>query len=138
MNTTFVIIKPDAIERGLLGQIITRFENMGLYIVKIEKRAKKQAWCRKHYKDINIDKVYASLEICMCSSPLIGIILSGEFAITRVRKMIGVTNAIEAAPGTIRGDLGKYAGPYNLIHASDSQEAVQREVELFFDKDTDV
>ncbi len=138
MNTTFVIIKPDALERGLLGQIITRFEDMGLYIVGIEKRTKNKVWCRSHYKDINIVKVYGRLENCMCSSPLIGIILNGENAVIRVRRMIGATNALEAAPGTIRGDFGKYSGPYNLVHASDSIEAVFREIELFFDKDTDV
>ena len=138
MNTTFVIIKPDAIERGFVGQIITRFEDMGLYIVRIEKRTKNKMWCRLHYEDINIVEVYNRLENCMCSSPLIGIVLSGECAVARVRRMIGVTDALIAVPGTIRGDFGKYSGPHNLVHASDSIEAVLREVELFFDKDTDV
>ncbi len=146
MNRTFVIIKPDAFERGLLGQIITRLENMGLYISEIEKRSKNKMWCRRHYANIFdsvrlgdwSQKVYTRLEDFMCSAPLVGIVLEGEDGtIERVRKMIGATNATEAAPGTVRGDLGKYAGPYNLIHASDSLDTVQREVELFFDKDTD-
>lgn len=147
MNTTFVIVKPDAFERGLLGQIITRLENMGLYISRIEKRCKNKTWCREHYEDIFKEAadspgyrgVYKHLEDFMCSAPLVGIVLEGETGtIERVRKMIGTKNAIEAAPGTVRGDLGKYAGPYNLIHASDSDEAVTREIKLFFDKETDV
>ncbi len=138
MNTTFVIVKPDALERGLLGRIITRFEDMGLYIVRIEKRSKNKVWCRSHYEDINIATIYIGLESFMCSAPLIGIILAGECAIARVRRVVGETNALMAVPGTIRGDFGKYSGPHNLVHASDSQEAVLREVELFFDEDTDV
>ncbi len=137
MNTTFVIIKPDALERGLLGQIITRFEDMGLYIVRIEKRTKNKVWCRSHYKDINIVEMYDRLENCMCSAPLIGIVLMGDCAIVRVRRMLGATDARMAVPGTIRGDFGRYSGPHNLVHASDSPEAVLRETELFFDVDTD-
>ena len=144
---TFVIIKPDAIERGLVGKTISRFEDVGLYIEKIEKRLKDTPWCRAHYAHIynatlpdfdhTAKLIYTYLEQFMTGHSTIGIILVGSDAIKRVKRMTGATNALEAEPGTIRGDWGQYSGPYNLIHASDSIEAVEREIALYFDKETD-
>lgn len=137
---TFIIIKPDAITQGLVGRIISRFEDIELLIERIEKRRKDDNWCRQHYAHIletTTIEVYKRLRNFMIDQAIIGIVLSGPNAIERVRRMVGVTNALEAEPGTIRGDWGKSSGPYNLIHASDSVEAVEREIELYFDKETD-
>ena len=142
---TFVIIKPDAIGRSLVGKIIERFENMSLHIEHIEKRHKNTIWCERHYAHIleccrigTLDmQIYQRLEKFMTMCPTIGIILIGFNVIEKVKKMIGTTDASKAKPGTIRGDWGQYSGCSNLIHAADSVEAVKREVELYFDKETD-
>ncbi len=141
MNKTFVIIKPDAIDRSLVGRIIGRFEDMGLRIARIEKRRKNTYWCRQHYSHIigtgQYEKIYSNLEISMVCDFTIGIVLTGEHTIERIRRMVGATNALEAEPGTIRGDWGKFSGPFNLVHASDSVETVEKEIALYFDKETD-
>jgi len=142
---TFVIIKPDAITFRFVGKIISRFEDMGLRIQHIEERHKNEQWCRAHYQHIleycrigTLEKiVYQRLEKFMTTTPTIGIILLGESAIFRVKKAIGVTNALTAEPGTIRGDWGQQSGCYNLVHAADSEEAVKEEIKLYFDKETD-
>lgn len=140
IETTFVIIKPDAISRRLIGEIISRFEKRGLSIEYIETRRKTKAWCRKHYDHIlleNLD-VYHELEDFMADKKLIGIILNGHSAIKAVRAIVGCTNSLEAAPGTIRSDYGASPIRYNLVHASDSEDAVIREFGLFFDSSTDL
>lgn len=142
---TFIIIKPDALARGLFGRIMSRFEDMGLYITRIEKRSKGNTWCRFHYANVRAacdigssDKnIYTQLVVCMTGIPLIGVVLRGSDAVRRVRVVIGATDVMAAVPGTIRGDFGKYSGPYNLVHASDSLSAVDREIKLFFNKRTD-
>jgi len=142
---TFVIIKPDAITFRFVGKIISRFEGMGLHIQHIEKRHKNEQWCRAHYRHIRLacqdnnldDIIYTRLEKFMTTTPTIGIILLGESAISRVKKAIGVTNALIAEPGTIRGDWGRQSGCYNLVHAADSIEAVKEEIVLYFDRETD-
>lgn len=136
---TFVIIKPDAYNRYLVGKIISRLEDIDLKIERIETRRKNADWCEKHYQHIWVNQtdVYGRLKAFMVRKLTIGIILSGPNAIKRVRKMIGATDALEALPGTIRGDLGNASGPYNLIHASDSVEAAKREIEFYFNKETD-
>jgi nucleoside-diphosphate kinase len=144
---TFVIIKPDAYSRYLVGKIIKRLEGIGLNIQHIEMRRKNASWCKKHYAhvyqaalvdfDHTAQLIYTNLENSMIKRT-IGIILSGPNAVARVRRMIGVINPLEAEPGTIRGDFGNAASPYNLIHASDSIEEAQKEIELYFDSETDV
>lgn len=143
---TFIIIKPDALERGLFGRIMSRLEDMGLHIEKIEKRIKNKVWCRFHYANVraacdigSLDaSIYTRLVTFMVNASLIGVVLRGNNAIQRVRAVVGATDVMVAVPGTIRGDFGKYSGPYNLIHASDSEVAVHREIKLFFDKETDI
>lgn len=142
---TFVIIKPDAMTQKYIGRIISRLEDIGLTIDRIEMRRKGMAWCRKHYRHIWIaqengnfeEPIYSYLEAFMVDQPIIGIILFGPNAISRVRRLIGATNPLEAEPGTIRGDLGTSFSPYNLIHASDSDLTVEQEIKLFFNKETD-
>ncbi len=133
---TFVIIKPDAIARGLVGEIISRFERIG-FIERIENKFQNSNWCRQHYAHIFNNtilnpKIYSNIRDFMVGSSLFGIILGGEGVIERVRRIIGPTNCLDAFPGTIRGDFGEESGCRNLVHASDCKTAVDREIKLFF------
>ncbi|KKN17634.1 hypothetical protein LCGC14_0963860 [marine sediment metagenome] len=130
-SKTFVIIKPDAISRGLIGKIISRFEDKCLKIVAIEMMEKDYLWCRLHYESIS-GYVYRKLEEFMLSAPLIGIVLEGPDVIRVVKIMVGSTDSLLAEPGTIRGDYGLQPIRYNVVHAADSPMAVEREIKLFF------
>lgn len=146
MEKTFVIIKPDAIRRGLVGSIISRFEQERLTIDRIGKRFKNVEWFNTHYEDVlkllrnqlRNEAYLTGFMVFTVNAPLIGIILNGKSVIERVRKMVGATNALEAAPFTIRGDFGQHSDYRNLIHAADSKEAVEKEIKLFFDEVTNV
>lgn len=131
MSKTFVIIKPDAIARGLVGQIIKKFEFMGLIIQRIELKRKSKSWCYAHYAHISDKEVFENLLYFMANTPLIGIILEGKNAILRVRDIIGSVG--NPALGTIRKDFGA-EGVRNLVHASDSEQNVKEEIELFWRK----
>lgn len=131
VGKTFVIIKPDAISRGLIGKIISRFEDKFLEIVAIELKQKNETWCQLHYKDIT-GAIYRSLEEFMLMGPLIGIVLKGPSVTYTVRAMIGCTKSLEAAPGTIRGDFGTHPIRYNIVHAAGSLAEAEREIKLFF------
>lgn len=129
MSETFVIIKPDAIARGLVGKIIEKFEFMGLRIKKMELKRKNRYWCHAHYVHITNEEVFKNLLDFMVDAPLIGIILEGKNAIERVRDIVGsVTNP---SLGTIRKDFGA-EGVRNLVHASDSERNVEEEIKLFW------
>ncbi len=139
---TFVIIKPDAIARGLVGKIISRFEQRSMFFEFVAIRIKDAVWCKQQYNKVllacesgRLDmQIYERLEDFMVGSPLLGIILGGDSVIDRVRYMIGPTNCLDAFPGTIRGDFGEESGCHNLVHSSDSEEAVDREIKLFFEE----
>lgn len=135
-ENSFVIIKPDAIRRGLIGEIIARFERKCLTIRHIERRWKSESWALKHYADVPPQVLPALIEF-MTNTPLIGIDLHGSNAIAVIRKMVGVTNSANAAPGTIRGDFGTWPIYVNCVHASDSPTAYEHESSLFFDDSTD-
>ena len=126
---TFIILKPDAIYRGLVGEILLRFERLNMHIQRIEKQYKDKVWFRQHYSHLlGLDPDYLEpMEVWMTTNPLIGVILSGDPA--KAKKIVGVT--IAAAPGTIRGDFSRGHGYYNLVHAADPSE-VDREIKLFF------
>jgi nucleoside-diphosphate kinase len=135
---TFVIIKPDAVERGLVGEIIKRFEQKGLAILRIEQRYKTRVWCALHYSSPDLPTgVYQILQEAMTNKPLIGIVLAGLNVVPEVRRMIGATNSSQAWPGTIRGDFGTLPVHKNLIHAADTQELAIWEAGLFFNSRTD-
>jgi len=135
---TFVIIKPDAIKRGLIGEIIKRFEQKGLTILRIEQRLKSRVWCALHYSNESLQsEVYHRLVASMIHVPLIGIVLEGEKAVTVLRRMIGATDSTQAWPGTIRGDFGTLPVHENLIHAADTEELAKQEAMYFFDSRTD-
>ena len=130
-NKTFVIIKPDAISRGLIGKIISRFEDKQLEIVAIEMKQQDYTWCQLHYQHI-LGPIYVNLEEFMLSGPLIGIVFKGPDVIRTVKIMVGSTDGLLAEPGTIRGDYGTHPIRYNIVHAADSYEAALREIYLFF------
>lgn len=133
---TFVIIKPDAISRGLIGEIISRFERKGLMIETISWRHKNTDWCMEHYCHLP-PKIYEEMERYVTGTPLVGVVLMGKDAVRVVRQMVGCTDSLDAAPGTIRGDYGSYPIKYNLVHAADTPVNAEHEIKLFSDGRTD-
>lgn len=131
METTLIILKPDAVQRGLMGQIITRFENKGLQIVGMKMMQISQELAATHYKDHQGKPFYDGLVGFMTSSPVLVMAIKGVGAISICRSMMGATFGSKADSGTIRGDFG-VSNSFNLIHGSDSPEAAEREMGLFF------
>ena len=131
MERTLIILKPDAVKRQLVGTILSRFEQKGLKIVAMRMLQFTSELARKHYVD-HLDKpFYPGLETYIMSGPTIAAILEGESAVSVVRRMIGPTNGAEAPPGTVRGDFALNSQS-NLVHASDSTGAAEREMAIFF------
>ncbi len=131
MERTLIILKPDAVQRGLCGQIITRFEQKGLQIVGMKFMQIPRSLAEKHYEPHKGKGFYEGLLNFMTRSPVIVMALEGKDAIAISRKMMGATFGSKAEPGTIRGDFG-VSNSFNLIHGSDSPESAQRELQLFF------
>ena len=131
METTLIILKPDAVQRGLCGQIISRFEAKGLQIVGCKMMTISQDLAARHYESHQGKPFYDGLVSFMTSSPVVVLALRGVGAIAISRKMMGATFGSNAEPGTIRGDFG-VSNSFNLIHGSDSPEAAERELGLFF------
>lgn len=131
MEKTLIILKPDAVERKLVGEIISRFEKKNFIIVDMKLETISREVAETHYSHIKSLPIFDDMIDFMTSSPSIIMVLSGENVITAARSMIGRTNSFEAAPGTIRGDYGLHKFK-NLIHASDSQESAETEIERFF------
>ena len=132
MDRTFVICKPDAVERGLVGEIIMRFERKGLRIVAAELRTLDRQTLGRHYEEHEGKPFYDDLIGFMSRGPAVVIVLEGPADTFRVvRAMMGLTNPRDAAPGTIRGDLGIELTE-NLVHGSDSPESAAREIAIFF------
>ncbi|MAJ45933.1 MAG: nucleoside-diphosphate kinase [Planctomycetes bacterium TMED75] len=131
METTLIILKPDAVQRGLMGRIISRFEDKGLQVVGGKFMKISQELASEHYKDHVERPFYASLVNFMTSSPVLVLALRGNGAIAVCRSMMGATFGSQAASGTIRGDFG-VSNSFNLIHGSDSPESAGRELKLFF------
>ena len=136
METTLIILKPDAVQRGLMGRIISRFEEKGLQIVGCKLMVISQDLAARHYEAHQSKGFYAGLVKFMTSSPVLVMAIRGNGAIAISRKMMGATFGSNADPGTIRGDFG-VSNSFNLIHGSDSPEAAERELKLFF-KDGEV
>ena len=131
METTFLFIKPDAVQRGLAGNIIARIEAKGLTIVGAKMVQVSPELAKAHYAEHAERSFFPTLLAFVTSSPVIALAVRGVNAITVCRNLIGATNGQKAAPGTIRGDLGMSAGN-NLIHGSDSPEAAAKELALWF------
>jgi len=131
METTLIILKPDAVQRGLMGKIITRFEEKGLQIVGSKMMQISQDLAATHYGDHKGKPFYDGLVGFMTSSPVLVLAIRGVGAIAISRSMMGATFGSKADAGTIRGDFG-VSNSFNLIHGSDSPEAATRELGLFF------
>ena len=134
MERTFIIIKPDAVQRGLVGEITARFERRGLKIVGMKFMQVSQELARKHYAEHEGKKFFDGLISYITSAPVVAMVVEGTGAVAAVRQMVGATKPAEAAPGTIRADFGLEIGR-NLVHASDKVETAVREIDLWFGSD---
>lgn len=131
MEQSLIILKPDAVQRGLVGPIISRLEQRGLKMTGLKLMRIDESLARRHYGVHEGKPFFASLVEYITSGPVITIVVSGKDVVSTVRTMVGATNPTQAAPGTIRGDFALEIGR-NLIHASDSPENGAQEVALFF------
>ena len=128
---TLVLVKPDGVEKGLTGEIISRLEKKGLKIAAMRMLQMDKALARKHYAVHDGKPFFAGLVDFITSGPIVAVVVEGEKSVEVVRKLMGETDPVKAAPGTIRGDYGLDIGE-NLIHGSDSEENAQVEIHLFF------
>lgn len=128
---TLVLVKPDGVRRGLVGQILSRFEAKGFEIVAMQMRTLDKQTADQHYAEHVEKGWYPELREFITSGPLVSLILSGDQAVEVVRLMVGATDGRKAGPGTVRGDFS-LSNQENLIHASDSPESAAREIALFF------
>lgn len=134
IQRTLILLKPDALQRDLLGEIIRRFEYKGLKIVGLKFIRLTDALLDEHYAHLSDKPFFANIKKFMMQTPVVGMALEGFDAISEVRKIVGSTNPRQADAGTIRADLSMNM-PSNLIHASDSSEAAAAEVKRFFSED---
>ena len=130
-NRTLILLKPDAVERSLVGEIIGRIESKNLRITALEMRTLDAETAGRHYAEHSERPFFGELVSFITRSPLVAMIVEGPEAFKVMRTLIGATNPREAAPGTIRGDLAIEMGE-NLVHGSDSEESAEREIAIFF------
>ena len=131
MEQTLVLIKPDGVAKGLTGEIISRIERRGLQVVALKMMKLSRQMAEQHYSEHQGKPFFNGLIEFITSSPLVAMIVAGENAVVVVRTMMGATNPVNAAPGTIRGDFALTMGE-NIIHGSDSVASAEREAGLFF------
>ena len=134
VERTLILIKPDAIERALAGEILSRFERRGLAIRAARLLRVERDLAERHYDEHREKPFFGELVGFITSGPTLALVLEGESAISVARATVGATNPTQAAPGTIRGDLA-LAMPNNLVHGSDSPESAEREIGLWFAAD---
>jgi nucleoside-diphosphate kinase len=134
MERTLILVKPDGVQRGLCGEIIARFEQRGLKLVGMKFLKMSEDLASRHYAIHQGKPFYESLVEYITSAPVVAMVWEGNKAIEAARATMGVTNPVEALPGTIRGDFGMEIGR-NLVHGSDSPENGEKEVSLFFDQE---
>ncbi|MBE9100752.1 nucleoside-diphosphate kinase [Vacuolonema iberomarrocanum] len=131
MERTFIAIKPDGVQRGLAGEIISRFENKGFTLVGLKLMQVSKELAETHYAVHKERPFFAGLVEFITSGPVVAMVLEGDGVIAAARKLIGATNPLTAEPGTIRGDFGANIGR-NIIHGSDAPETAQQEIALWF------
>jgi nucleoside-diphosphate kinase len=131
MDRTLILVKPDAFERGLTGEIIARFERKGLTIIAMKHMTVTRELADQHYAEHREKPFFGDLVEFITSGPLVAFVLEGYEAVTAARQVIGATNPLEAAPGSIRGDLALEVQT-NLVHGADSNDSAAREIALFF------
>ena len=134
MERTFIILKPDAVQRGLIGEIVSRFERRGLKVVAMKMIHVSQELASEHYAVHKERPFYGSLISYITSSPVVAMVVEGANAIAVVRNTVGATNPADAAPGTVRADFGLEIGR-NLVHASDGPDTAKSETALWFGED---
>ena len=131
LERTLIILKPDTIQRGLMGEVIGRIEQRGMRVIAMKMMWVDEALAERHYGEHKGKSFYEPLLDFITSGPVVAMIVEGPEAIQVMRTMMGATNSKEAAPGTIRGDFGM-SNRHNLIHGSDSPASAKREIDLFF------
>jgi nucleoside-diphosphate kinase len=134
MERTFVMVKPDGVQRGLVGEIISRFERRGLKIVGLKMMQVSEPFARQHYAVHEGRPFFAGLISYITSAPVVAMVVEGTNAVVAVRQTVGATKPFEAAPGSIRADFALEIGR-NLVHASDGQETAASEIALWFGED---
>lgn len=133
LERTFVMIKPDGVQRGLVGDIISRIERRGLKIVAMKMLVVSDDLAKKHYAEHAAKPFFPGLVSFIKSGPVVAMVVEGRNVVPVIRSMLGATNPANSAPGTIRGDFALDTGK-NVIHASDSPESAKREISLYFNK----
>jgi nucleoside-diphosphate kinase len=133
VERTLVLLKPDCVQRRLVGEIIGRFERKGLNVVAMKMLRVTPDLAKQHYAEHVEKPFYPGLEEFICSSPIVALAIDGLDVIRVVREMLGATSGLKAAPGTIRGDFSS-SQQMNLVHASDGSDASARELKLYFDE----
>ncbi|XP_022770166.1 nucleoside diphosphate kinase B-like [Durio zibethinus] len=131
MEQTFIMIKPDGVQRGLVGEIISRFEKKGFHLKGLKLINVERSFAEKHYADLSAKPFFNGLVEYIISGPVVAMIWEGKNVVTTGRKIIGATNPADSAPGTIRGDFAIDIGR-NVIHGSDSVESARKEIALWF------
>jgi nucleoside-diphosphate kinase len=131
LDRTLILVKPDAFERGLTGEIVARFERKGLEIVAMKHMVVQRDLAEEHYAEHREKPFFGDLVEFITGGPLVALVLEGYEAVKAARQVIGATNPLEAAPGSIRGDFGLEVQT-NLVHGSDSPESATRETGIFF------
>lgn len=131
MERSLVLLKPDCVQRRVMGQIISRFEQKGLNIIAVKMIQVTPELSRQHYAEHVEKPFYPGLEAFITGAPVLAMVIEGLEAIRVIRDMLGATNGLKAAAGTIRGDFSS-SRQMNLVHASDGEEAAKREIELYF------
>ena len=131
MQRTLVLVKPDGVRRGLAGEVISRLERKGLTLVAMELRTLDRASAEEHYGEHRERPFFGELVDFITGGPLVAMVVEGPNAVAGTRRLMGVTNPVEATPGSIRGDYALEIGQ-NLVHGSDSEESAKREIAIFF------
>jgi nucleoside-diphosphate kinase len=131
MDRTLILVKPDAFARNLTGEIIARFERKGLGLAALKQMQLDESTAKEHYAEHDGKPFFGELVEFITSGPLVAMVLEGQDAVKAARQVIGATNPLEAAPGSIRGDFAIEVGK-NMVHGSDSPESAAREAKLFF------
>jgi nucleoside-diphosphate kinase len=131
VQRTLVLVKPDGVRRGLAGEVISRLENKGLTLVAMELRTLDRASAEEHYGEHRERPFFGELVEFITGGPLVALVVEGPNAVAGTRRLMGVTNPVEATPGSIRGDYALEIGQ-NLVHGSDSEESAKREIGIFF------
>lgn len=128
---TLILVKPDAVRRRLVGEVISRIERKGLEITSLEQRTIARDVAEEHYSEHRDKEFFAELVAFITSGPLVAMVVEGEGAVAAMRQIMGATNPLEASTGSIRGDYATVIGE-NLVHGSDSLDSARREIGIFF------